>query len=65
MEKSWVWDELYAARNVKGAFKNIFTGLMYGGVYKFIEGREPFNLRNNKPDSQQTGPARNYKVKIN
>ena len=38
---------------------------MYGGLYKFIEGREPLNLRNTKPDSQQTKPALNYKVKIN
>ena len=39
MEKSWVWDELHGARNANRAFKNIFTGLMYGGLYKFIKGR--------------------------
>ena len=51
MESSWVWDELHAARNIKGSFKNLYTGLMYGGIYKFLEGKEPFDLRHNTPDS--------------
>lgn len=55
MEKSWVWSELHAARNIKNSFKNgIFTGLAYGGLYKFLNGKEPFDLRNQKKDSEMT-----------
>lgn len=36
MEKSWVWDELHAARNIKNSFKNLYTGLIYGGIYKLL-----------------------------
>jgi electron-transferring-flavoprotein dehydrogenase len=36
MENSWVWDELYSARNIKGSFKNLYTGMLYGGVYRFL-----------------------------
>lgn len=64
MEKSWVWDELHAARNIKGSFKNLYTGLIYGGVYKLLEGKEPFDLRNKGTDSSKTEPARNHKVKL-
>jgi electron-transferring-flavoprotein dehydrogenase len=38
MEKSWVWEELHAARNIKNSFKNLYTGLLYGGVYKLLGG---------------------------
>lgn len=63
MEKSWVWEELHSARNIKGSFKNLYTGLFYGGVYKFLEGKEPFDLRNKGTDSSKTEPARKHKVK--
>jgi hypothetical protein len=42
----------------------MFTGLMYGGIYKFLEGKEPFDLRNKTPDSAKTQPALNYKVTL-
>jgi electron-transferring-flavoprotein dehydrogenase len=63
MEKSWVWEELHAARNIKNSFKHgIFTGLAYGGLYKFLNGKEPFDLRNQKKDSEATEKSENYKV---
>ena len=62
MEKSWVWDELRSARNIKGSFKNMYTGLMYGGIYKFLNGKEPFDLRNKVKDSEQIKPKKDYKV---
>ena len=62
MEKSWVWDELHAARNIKGSFKNLYTGLIYGGVYKFLQGKEPIDLRNTGTDSSKTEPAIKHKV---
>ena len=40
MEKSWVYEELRAARNIKNAFKNgLYSGLAYGGIYKFLNGK--------------------------
>ena len=63
MENSWVWDELRSARNIKGSFKNMYTGLMYGGIYKFLNGKEPFDLRNKVKDSEQIKPKKDYKVK--
>jgi electron-transferring-flavoprotein dehydrogenase len=39
MEKSWVWEELHSARNIKGSFKNLYTGLIYGGFYKLFGGK--------------------------
>lgn len=62
MEKSWVWDELHAARNIKNSFKNLYTGLLYGGVYKLLGGKEPIDIRNRGKDSEKTQPAREYKV---
>jgi hypothetical protein len=59
-----VWDELHAARNFKGSFKNLYTGLIYGGIYKLLEGKEPFELRNKAIDSDKTEPANKYKVMI-
>lgn len=54
MEKSWVWEELHAARNIKGSFKNLYTGLTYGGIFKFLKGKEPFDLRSHGTDSGKT-----------
>jgi len=61
MEKSWVWEELHSARNIKGSFKNLYTGTLYGGFYKFFKGKEPFHLRNSGSDSSKTEPARKHK----
>lgn len=55
MEKSWVWEELHAARNIKNSFKKgLYHGLAYGGIYKFLNGKEPFDLRNKVKDSEAT-----------
>lgn len=65
MQNSWVWQELHAARNIKNSFKNLYTGLLYGGVYKFLEGKQSFDLRNKVKDSQKTQQARYHKVNDN
>ena len=31
--------ELYSTRNFKNSFKNLYTGLAYGGLYKIFQGR--------------------------
>lgn len=58
MKKSWVWDELYESRNFKNSFKNLWTGMAYGGVFKFLNGKEPFDIRNKKKDCDATHPKK-------
>jgi hypothetical protein len=29
----------------------MYTGLLYGGIYKFLKGKEPFDIRNKTKDS--------------
>lgn len=53
MENSWVWDELHSARNIKNSFKTIYSGLFYGGIYHFLRGKEPIDLRNKVKDSDK------------
>lgn len=65
MKNSWVWDELIASRNFKNSFKNLYTGLAYAGVFKVLNGNEPFDIRNKKKDCDTTKPASNYKVFYN
>jgi hypothetical protein len=62
MEKSWVWNELHAARNIKNSFKNLYTGLIYGGIYKLLQGKEPIDLRNKVKDSERIEKTRYHKV---
>lgn len=54
MRKSWVYDELYRTRNTKGAFKwGLYGGLLYNGIVEYVtKGKEPWNLRNTKSDSE-------------
>ena len=40
----------------------MFPGLAYGGVYKLLNGKEPFDLRNSKKDSEMTQKAEKYRV---
>lgn len=39
MKKSWVFEELKQTRNFKNSFKNLYTGLAYGGVFKILQGK--------------------------
>jgi electron-transferring-flavoprotein dehydrogenase len=39
IKKSWIWKEMHESRNFKNSFKNLYTGLFYGGVFKFLSGR--------------------------
>jgi len=41
----------------------MYTGLLYGGLYKFLGGKEPFDLRSKIKDSDQIKPTRDHKVK--
>jgi hypothetical protein len=63
MEKSWTFKELHQTRNFKNSFHNIFSGLMYSGFFKVFGGVEPFDIRNDKKDSQNwVKPASEFEV---
>lgn len=64
MKNSWVFEELKQTRNFKNSFKNLYTGLAYGGLFKFLKGKEPFDLRNKVKDSKKTSPAAKYEVSL-
>jgi electron-transferring-flavoprotein dehydrogenase len=49
---SWVYDELYAARNFRPAFAKFGTvlGTLYNGLEQFIGGRVPWTFHVDQPD---------------
>jgi electron-transferring-flavoprotein dehydrogenase len=59
MEKSWVWEELYAVRNVHPSFsKGFLPGLMYTGFSTLVTGgKEPWTFKHKHTDSEKTKKA--------
>uniref|UniRef100_A0A671SLD0 Electron transfer flavoprotein-ubiquinone oxidoreductase n=1 Tax=Sinocyclocheilus anshuiensis TaxID=1608454 RepID=A0A671SLD0_9TELE len=62
LEKTWIWKELYAVRNIRPSFHNYFGlygGMLYTGIfYWFLRGKEPWTLKHNGLDSAQLKPAK-------
>lgn len=60
MEASWVWEELYAVRNVRPSFHSplgLWGMLAYaGGVQYLFGGREPFTLKHAGTDAAALRP---------
>ncbi|MDX2164103.1 MAG: electron transfer flavoprotein-ubiquinone oxidoreductase [Gammaproteobacteria bacterium] len=52
LKKSWLWDELYRARNIRPSFKwGLIPGLLLAGVDNYIfKGKAPWTLEHAKPD---------------
>ncbi len=50
LKSSWVWDELYRARNIRPAFqKGLWTGMMHAGLDTFIfRGRAPWTMHHHE-----------------
>lgn len=48
IKKTWLWDELYRARNIRPAFhKGLWTGLAYASIDTYLlGGRAPWTLKN-------------------
>ena len=48
LKQSWVWDELYRARNIRPSFHyGLWVGLAYSGLDTYLlRGRAPWTLRN-------------------
>ena len=50
LKQSWVWDELYRARNIRPAFqKGMWAGLMYSGLDTYLfRGRAPWTFHHHE-----------------
>ncbi|XP_010258523.1 PREDICTED: electron transfer flavoprotein-ubiquinone oxidoreductase, mitochondrial isoform X1 [Nelumbo nucifera] len=59
LKKSWVWEELYRARNYRPAFEyGMIPGLALSALEHYIlKGRSPLTLKHGKPDHEATDVA--------
>lgn len=66
LRNSWVWEELYRARNFRPAFHyGILPGLAVSAFERYIShGRFPWTLKHGKPDHEATQAADISKEKI-
>ncbi len=50
LKNSWVWDELYRARNIRPAFqKGLWAGMMHAGLDTFVfRGRAPWTMHHHE-----------------
>ena len=63
LEKSWVWDELYRARNIRPSFRRgLFAGLTYSALDTYVlRGRAPWTLHHTT-DHESLRPARDSRA---
>lgn len=59
LQTSWIWDELYKARNYRPAFEyGLVPGLTLSALEHYIlKGRSPWTLKHGKPDHEATNVA--------
>ncbi|XP_070005618.1 electron transfer flavoprotein-ubiquinone oxidoreductase, mitochondrial isoform X2 [Nicotiana sylvestris] len=59
LRSSWIWEELYTARNYRPAFEyGLYPGLAISAVEHYIlKGRSPVTLKHGKPDHEATSEA--------
>lgn len=52
LQQSWLWDELYRARNIRPSFKwGLIPGLILSGIDQYVfQGKAPWTLHHAKPD---------------
>ncbi|KAK3019890.1 hypothetical protein RJ639_002939 [Escallonia herrerae] len=60
LRNSWIWKELYSARNYRPAFEyGLFPGLALSALEHYLlKGRPPLTLKHGKPDYEATKEAR-------
>ena len=58
LRKTWIWDELYAARNIRPGFRaGLFFGLLHAAIDTYVfRGKAPWTLRHH-PDHEALRPA--------
>ncbi|XP_020595713.1 electron transfer flavoprotein-ubiquinone oxidoreductase, mitochondrial isoform X2 [Phalaenopsis equestris] len=56
LKKSWIWEELYRARNYRPAFEyGLVSGLAFSALERYIfRGNLPLTLKHGKPDHEAT-----------
>ncbi len=54
LKKTWLWDELYSARNIRPAFKwGLWGGLAYGAIDTYLfRGKAPWTMRHHNDHDQ-------------
>ncbi|KMT15794.1 hypothetical protein BVRB_3g057690 isoform B [Beta vulgaris subsp. vulgaris] len=59
LQTSWIWEELYEARNYRPAFEyGLVPGLALSALEHYIlKGRSPWTLKHGKPDHEATDVA--------
>ncbi|MCS7268124.1 MAG: electron transfer flavoprotein-ubiquinone oxidoreductase [Geminicoccaceae bacterium] len=59
LRASWLWEELYTARNIRPAFKwGLFPALAYAALDTYLfRGKAPWTLRHRGPDHAMLKPA--------
>ncbi|HKO89019.1 MAG TPA: electron transfer flavoprotein-ubiquinone oxidoreductase [Burkholderiales bacterium] len=64
MRKTWAWEELYAARNFKPAFRwGLYGGLAHAALEAYIfKGGAPWTLHHPKADHQSLEPAAKHRA---
>ncbi|KAK8945342.1 hypothetical protein KSP40_PGU017408 [Platanthera guangdongensis] len=56
LKKSWIWEELYRARNYRPAFEyGLLPGLAFSALERYVfRGNLPLTLKHGKPDHEAT-----------
>ncbi|KAF2322067.1 hypothetical protein GH714_006186 [Hevea brasiliensis] len=59
LRNSWIWEELYKARNYRPAFEHgLIPGMAISALEHYIlKGKSPFTLKHGKPDHEATDVA--------
>ncbi|KAK3153049.1 hypothetical protein QOZ80_2BG0166960 [Eleusine coracana subsp. coracana] len=59
LKKSWIWEELYKARNYRPAFEHgLIPGMALSALERYIfKGKSPYTLKHGKPDHEATDMA--------
>nr|WP_316627459.1 NAD(P)/FAD-dependent oxidoreductase [uncultured Brevundimonas sp.] len=66
LRKSWVWDELYAARNIRPSFtRGLWFGLAYSALDAYVfRGKAPWTFRNHDDHSRLRPAGRNGEDRV-
>lgn len=66
LRESWVWKELESVRNIRPSFHSplgLYGTMLYTGIFYYIfRGKEPWTLKNSKPDAEYLKPAKECKA---
>lgn len=62
LKESWLWKDLYLARNIRPAFQHgLLTGLAYSAIDTYVfRGRAPWTFRHKQPDHLSLKKAEQY-----